>query len=74
MWKDYFGPEANIYGLDIDERCKGLEEERIKIFIGDQADRHFLRDLKDRLPRFDVLIDNGGHTMDQLINTFERAL
>ena len=46
MWKDYFGDRANIYGIDINPKCKDLEEENIKIFIGSQSDRNFLRKLK----------------------------
>lgn len=71
MWKDYFGPRARIFGADINPRCKKLEEDRIEIFIGDQSDREFLRSLGERLPRIDILIDDGGHTMEQQIRTFE---
>lgn len=71
MWKHYFGPAARIFGVDINPHCKKAEEERIEVFIGDQADRKFLRDLGDRLPKIDILIDDGGHTMEQQINTFE---
>jgi 23S rRNA U2552 (ribose-2'-O)-methylase RlmE/FtsJ len=71
MWKDYFGPAAMIYGVDINPRCKELEEERVRIFIGSQEDREFLRSLKKAVPRIDILIDDGGHTMKQQITTFE---
>ena len=71
MWKDYFGPRAKIYGVDINPKCKELEEENIEIFIGDQADRGFLESLTVKIPRIDILIDDGGHTMEQQINTFE---
>lgn len=71
MWKKYFGPKAKIYSVDIDPRCKKLEEDRIKIFIGDQADRDFLRQIKEEVGQIDILIDDGGHTMSQQINTFE---
>jgi len=30
MWKDYFGDKAKIFGIDIDPRCKELEEKNIK--------------------------------------------
>ncbi len=33
MWKDYFGPKAKIYGIDVNPQCKQLEEDNIKIFI-----------------------------------------
>ncbi|MDJ0632873.1 MAG: tetratricopeptide repeat protein [Xenococcaceae cyanobacterium MO_188.B29] len=71
MWKDYFGTNAKIYGVDINYRCKDFEEEGIKIFIGSQEDRSFLKSLKSQLPRIDILIDDGGHTMKQQIITFE---
>jgi 23S rRNA U2552 (ribose-2'-O)-methylase RlmE/FtsJ len=71
MWKDYFGPKARIYGVDINPHCKQLEEEQVKIFIGDQADKKFLRSIADAIPRIDILLDDGGHTMEQQINTFE---
>lgn len=71
MWKEYFGPKCKIYGADINPRCKELEEDRVEIFIGDQEDRQFLNTLSKRIPRIDILIDDGGHTMKQQINTFE---
>lgn len=71
MWKHYFGPRAKIYGVDINPNCKQVEEDQIEIFIGDQADRQFLKSIHEAIPRIDILIDDGGHTMEQQINTFE---
>jgi hypothetical protein len=71
MWKNYFGNKAKIFGIDIDTRCKELEEENIKIFIGSQADRVFLKEVKKQIPPIDILIDDGGHTMVQQIVSFE---
>lgn len=73
MWKNYFGANAKIYGVDINPNCKNLEDEdqQIKIFIGSQEDRRFLRSLTDAIPKLDILIDDGGHTMKQQITTFE---
>lgn len=71
MWKHYFGPKAHIYGVDINPECKKFEENQIQVFIGDQADRHFLRELRAKLPRIDIVLDDGGHLMHQQIATFE---
>lgn len=71
MWKHYFGDRARIYGIDINPRCKELEEENITIFIGSQSDRRFLEGVKQQIPPVDILIDDGGHTMEQQIVTFE---
>ena len=74
MWKYYFThniPNVNIYGVDIDPRCKDVEEDGIKIFIGSQTDREFWRKLKNEIPKVDILIDDGGHKMNQQIITLE---
>lgn len=71
MWRDYFGPDCRLYGVDIDPRCGAFEDPRTKILIGDQADRAFLARLRAEVPRIDILIDDGGHTMEQQIATFE---
>ncbi|MGV8850097.1 MAG: hypothetical protein ACOH16_11195 [Propionibacteriaceae bacterium] len=71
MWSDYFGPKAKIWGVDIDPRCKAFEGPGIKIVIGDQGDRDFLIRLAEMVGPIDILIDDGGHLMDQQIATFE---
>jgi len=71
MWKEYFGPNCKIFGVDINPHCKTLEEDQIEIYIADQEDRKFLKSLAKNVPRIDILIDDGGHTMRQQINTFE---
>ncbi len=71
MWKHYFGDKIKIYGLDINPECKKFEEENVKIFIGSQSDRDFLRKTISQIPPIDILIDDGGHGMQQQIITFE---
>lgn len=71
MWKKYFGDECRIVGIDIMDECKNYEEDRIKIYIGSQEDRDFLQKVKKEERQFDIIIDDGGHTMNQQIATFE---
>jgi hypothetical protein len=71
MWKHYFGPLARITGVDINPQCAALTEDDIEIVIGDQEDREFLGELARNLGSVDVLIEDGGHTATQQINTFE---
>ncbi len=73
MWKKYFGGKVKIYGLDINPECKKFEEENVKIFIGSQSDRGFLRNMLSEIPPIDILIDDGGHGMRQQIITFEET-
>ena len=42
MWRSYFGPKAKIWGIDIDPRCKLLEEQNTNIIIESQEDETFL--------------------------------
>lgn len=71
MWRDYFGKDAQIYAIDINPLCKQFETANTKIFIGSQEDREFLKYVKTQVPKFDILIDDGGHTMSQQIVSFE---
>jgi cephalosporin hydroxylase len=71
MWKHYFGKKARIYGIDINESCRNLEEKQVTIRIGDQANRKFLRELRKEIGPIDILIEDGGHTMEQQKVTFE---
>ena len=70
MWKHYFGKDAKIIGVDIDPNCKQLEEEQITVEIGSQEDVNFWAAFKEKYPRVDILLDDGGHTMNQQITTF----
>lgn len=71
MWKDYFGPEARIVGVDYDPRCLALADEHVQVIIGDQDDRTFLRALRQEIGTVDIVIDDGGHRMSQQIGTFD---
>lgn len=71
MWREYFGAGARVVGIDIDPRCRQFEDEATTILIGDQSDRRFLGEVRERVPHIDILIDDGGHTMVQQIATFE---
>ena len=71
MWSSYFGKNSKIYGIDIDSRCKEFEKNNVEIFIGSQSDKAFLEGIKNKIPKIDILIDDGGHFMDQQITTFE---
>ena len=75
MWRDYFGPKARIFGIDIDERCQYLADDDpgTEILIGDQEDRDFLRQVVERIGPIDVVIEDGGHQMGQQIATFEEV-
>jgi SAM-dependent methyltransferase len=74
MWRDYFGPQAQIYGVDIEPACRAYESENVKIFIGDQSDRAFWRAFRERVQTLDIVIDDGGHLAEQQIVSLEELL
>ena len=71
MWKDYFGEKVKIYGIDINTNCLSLKEDQVEILIADQDDKRSLQEIAKKIPKIDILIDDGGHTMRQQINTFQ---
>lgn len=74
MWRHYFGPDCHIYGVDIQPACRTYEDQRTRIFIGDQADRAFWKSFREQVPVIDILIDDGGHLPHQQIITLEEML
>lgn len=70
MWKRYFGPHAQIVGIDITEGCKGFEEGQIAVRIGSQSDTGFLDTLVEEFGAFDIVLDDGSHRMDDIRTTF----
>lgn len=74
MWKSYFGTRSKVYGVDVQAVCKAYEEDGIRVFIGDQADRSFWRSFKQQVPTLDIVIDDGGHAPEQQIVTLEELL
>ncbi len=43
----------------------------IKVFIGDQSDTNFLKTVRDQLGTIDLIVDDGGHRMEQQITSFK---
>jgi hypothetical protein len=70
MWKAFF-PNARIHGIDIDPACAAHAGEGVDVWIGDQADRGFLEHVAKEGGGFDLVIDDGGHTMTQQNVAFE---
>lgn len=70
MWEGYL-PRAEIVGVDIDPACMAHATERAWVVIGDQADPDLLDDLV-ATGGFDVIVDDGGHRLDQITASFGR--
>lgn len=73
LWKSFFGETSTIYGIDIDERVMALNspENSIVVSICDQSNPIELTKFAKQHGPFDIIIDDGGHQMNQQINSFE---
>ena len=74
MWRDYFGPQARIIGVDFNPEARRLESDGFEIHIGNQADPAFWREFLAKVRPIDVFLDDGGHTFEQQIVTVDSVL
>ena len=70
LWKQYFGPYAQIFGLDIKPECKAFEEEQIQVRIGDQSDEQFLLSVIEETGPPEIIVDDGSHMMAHITGSF----
>jgi hypothetical protein len=71
MWKEYFGPDCKIIGLDINPECGQHANEGIDIFIGSQDDPDVIAQITEKYPQIDIVIDDGSHLSRHMVKTFE---
>ena len=72
MWRDYFGKQARIIGVDINPKAKMLEEKGFEIFIGSQSSENFWNDFYKKVGFVDIVLDDGGHqNAQQIITAFK---
>jgi cephalosporin hydroxylase len=69
MWKHFF-PNGQIVGLDIEDKSF-VEEERIKVYQGDQSDPELLAKINAESGPFDIIIDDGSHRVWHVLPSFE---
>lgn len=69
MWKKFF-PFGKVYAIDIYDKSL-LQESRIKIFQGSQVDEDFLNKMIEQTGEFDLIIDDGSHVNEHVIQSFK---
>lgn len=70
MWKRYFGPHAQIIGIDLRPECVNFEEDQIAVRIGDQSDPAFLNTVVEEFGPPDIVLDDGSHVMKHVVASF----
>lgn len=72
IWREYFDKSSQIFGIELNkDLLVDFKQENTKIFFGDQCDVIFLSDVLKNTGPVDVIIDDGGHTQEQLRTSFE---
>lgn len=71
LWRNYFGPEAIICGIDIDPNCAQYDGAAGKVRIGSQADCEFLKSVVAEMGGIDIVIDDGSHIAHHQRASFE---
>jgi len=74
MWREYFGKDARIIGIDLHPNAKELEKHGFEIYIGSQSDKNFWRNFYSQVGKIDILLDDGGHVNDQQIITLSESV
>jgi SAM-dependent methyltransferase len=73
MWLNYFGEGTQIVGIDNQPRCLEFCQDSIEIVIGDQGSEEFWDTFLEKHNDFDIVIDDGGHHMNQQIVTLMKV-
>jgi hypothetical protein len=70
MWRNFFGPFAQIVGIDIRPECKKFESEQISVRIGDQTDPELWESVLHEFGPPHIVLDDGSHIMEHVNATF----
>ena len=74
MWKDYFGDQLELHGIDINNpRCAKFNDpaRQITVHIGATSDAQFMSDLARQLAPLDIVLDDGSHHSPDILAAFK---
>jgi hypothetical protein len=73
-WATYFCNANLLIGCDIDERCNQLryDAKHIHVVVGDVNHSITLQRILDICQNFDIVIDDGSHQSNDILETFFR--
>lgn len=71
-WSTFFSEASLLIGCDIDERCGLLkyEDPRVHIVVGDANQPETIVKVTNICSSFDVIIDDGSHQSNDILNSF----
>jgi hypothetical protein len=71
MWREFFGPDAILFGIDINPDCARSDGKSASVRIGSQDDREFLRGVVKEMGQLDIVLDDGSHIASHQRASFE---
>lgn len=71
LWRRYFGPDAAIWGVDVNPACTSVADGDVEVRIGSQADPAFLRAVVAEMGGVDIVLDDGSHVAKHQRVSFE---
>jgi len=71
MWREYFGADAVIFGIDIDPECGRLDGSAGQVRVGSQVDCSFLGSVVKEMGGIDIVLDDGSHKMEHVRVTLQ---
>lgn len=76
VWGELYPNAEKIVGLDIDSRCHDLvfANPNVSVVVGDSKDLSTLRKVTDISSKFDIIVDDGSHTSEDIIVNLIRFL
>ena len=74
MWRNYFGNDARIIGVDLNPKAKELEKMGFEIFIGSQSSEKFWDHFYKKVGNVDIVLDDGGHQNIQQIVSVVKSI
>ena len=74
IWRNYFGPQARIIGVEFNPLAKYWEQDGFEIHIGSQSDPIFWQNFFKQIGDVDIVLDDGGHTYEQQIVTAHECI
>lgn len=71
--REVFKNAQCILGLDIDLKCKNYEDVNNNLFveIGNATDKVFIENIAKKYGAFDIMLDDGSHSNNDVITSFE---
>ncbi|TWH76699.1 methyltransferase family protein [Azomonas agilis] len=72
IWEKYFPNADKILGCDINSDCGKIKFDtpKVHLVIGDITNSKTLEELLSIAPSFDIIIDDGSHTSNDIVKTF----